>query len=61
MEKQDYSLMTNNEIKLKIMALEDLFEKKKADIKKMCEELEDIDLEYNRAQNEIKLRRNSLY
>lgn len=43
------------------MALEDLFEKKKADIKKMCEELEDIDLEYNRAQNEIKLRRNSLY
>lgn len=60
-EKKDYSLMTNNEIQLWIMNLKNLFESKKNEIKKACDELEMIDSEYNKAQNELNIRGNSIY
>jgi ABC-type Zn uptake system ZnuABC Zn-binding protein ZnuA len=57
MEKTDYSKLSNAEIKAKLIVLENEFEHYKAEIKKLCEKLEEIESEYNAANNEIRLRK----
>jgi uncharacterized protein involved in exopolysaccharide biosynthesis len=58
MEAKDTSKMSNSELKLYLTSLENKFEAKKAKLKEMCEELEDIQFEYSNAQNELKIRKN---
>lgn len=58
MEAKDTSKMSNSELKLYLTSLENEFEAKKAKLKEMCEELEDIQFEYSNAQNELKIRKN---
>lgn len=57
MGKKDYSSLSNSELKLHIESLTNLFESKKNKIIKLCEELEDIEKEYLKATNEVKIRR----
>jgi hypothetical protein len=57
METKDYSSLSNSELKLHIESLTNLFESKKNKIIKLCEELEDIEKEYLKATNEVKIRR----
>lgn len=57
MEIKDCKEMSNNEIKLYISSLENLFEMKKSEIKKMCDDLVEIEEEYKKCQNELNIRK----
>lgn len=57
METKDCKEMSNNEIKLYIYSLENLFEMKKMEIKKMCDDLVEIEEEYKKCQNELNIRK----
>jgi predicted nucleic acid-binding Zn-ribbon protein len=57
MEKKDYTIMSNNDIKLHIQRLENEFETKKAQIKELCDELVEIENEYHKAENELNIRK----
>jgi len=58
MNRTDYNNMSNMELKLCIETLQNEFEAKKAEIVKICEELEEIQRKYNDVNNEINLRQN---
>lgn len=58
MDNTDYSNMSNAELKLCLEKLQNEFEKKKADIVKLCKDLEEIQFKYNNANSELDLRKN---
>ena len=57
MEKENTKNMSNTEIKVYLLQLENEFEAKKNNIKKICEELIELEHEYNSAQNELNIRK----
>lgn len=57
METKNCAELSNAEIKEYIMSLENEFETKKAKIKEICKELEEIEHAYNAAQTEMKIRK----
>lgn len=57
MEKKNTKNMSNTEIKVYLLQLENAFEAKKNNIKKICEELIELEHEYNSAQNELNIRK----
>lgn len=57
MEKKNTKNMSNAEIKVYLLQLENEFEAKKNNIKKICEELIELEHEYNSAQNELNIRK----
>ena len=61
MEFKDCKTLRTNDIKLYMIDLENEFENVKKSIKEKMEYLDTLDREYNKAENEISLRKNSLY
>lgn len=57
MEVKNCSELNNMELKEYLISMENEFEAKKAKIKEICEELKEIEAQYNKAQNEMKIRR----
>lgn len=57
MEKKNTKNMSNTEIKVYLLQLENEFEAKKNNIKKICEELIELEHEYNSAKNELNIRK----
>jgi hypothetical protein len=57
MEKKDCTEMSNNDIKLYLSSLENLFIAKKKQIKELCDELVEIEQEYQHALNELNIRK----
>ena len=57
METKNCSELSNSEIREYIMMLENAFMAKKNKMKELCEELEEIEREYEKAQREIKIRK----
>ena len=57
MEFKKCSELTNSELKLYIQSLTDEFEAKKAKLAEICKEMEELEAQYNSAQNEINLRK----
>lgn len=53
-----YKEMSNTEIKLHIEKLKNLFESKKNNLISLCEEMDNIEKEYLKAQHEMELRKN---
>lgn len=58
MEKKEYSVLSNSELKIYIEKLRNLFESKKIELKKICEEMGEIENEYIKATHEIEIRKN---
>ena len=56
----DWKNMTNNEIKLKKMSLENEYEATKAKITELEKHLDELDREYGRAENEENIRRRAI-
>lgn len=61
MEFKDCKNLRNNDIKLYMIDLQNEYDKVKREIKEKIEYLDTLDREYNKAENEINLRRNSIY
>lgn len=61
MEAYDIQNLTTAEIQLKMRQLSDKFEATKAKILTLCNELEDLDKENEKLQNELKIRQNYIY
>jgi len=61
MDFKDTKYLTNNEIGLYKMELENEYEKTKTDITKLCDYLEKLDREYSKVENEQRIRQNSIY
>lgn len=59
MVPKDCKKLSNNELKLYKLALENEYEATKAKIAVLEEQLDDLDREYLRAENEEKIRRTS--
>jgi hypothetical protein len=57
MVQRDCKNMSNNELKLYKLSLENEYEAVKAKIVKLEEELDKLDREYEKAENEEKIRR----
>lgn len=57
MEKKDCTEMSNNDIKLYLISLENEFEAKKKHIKQLCDELVELEQEYQQATNELNIRK----
>jgi peptidoglycan hydrolase CwlO-like protein len=58
MDRTDYSNMTNTELKLCAETTLNEFSSKKAELVKICEEIEKIQKKYNEIETEINLRKN---
>lgn len=58
MEKKDCTNMSNSELKIYIETLRNSFEGKKSSLKKICEEMGDIEKEYLSAMHELEIRKN---
>lgn len=58
MSKVNYKEMSNSEIKLRIEVLKNEFESKKIKLRKVCEEMDEIEKEYLEANNELNIRKN---
>ena len=61
LEFKDCKNLRNNDIKLYMIDLQNEYDKVKREIKEKIEYLDTLDREYNKAENEINLRRNSIY
>lgn len=61
MDRKNIKEMSNNEILLYKKELSDEFEITKAKIEQLCDTLKNIDDEYAKVENELKIRGNSLY
>ena len=59
MVPKDCKKMTNNELKLYKLSLENEYEVTKAKIEALEKQLDDLDREYAKAENEEKIRRTS--
>jgi len=55
---EDYSKMSNTELKLKMETVTNEFEAKKLEIIEKCKELEEIQSRYSAINNELSLRKN---
>jgi hypothetical protein len=55
---EDYSKMSNTELKLKMETVANEFEAKKLEIIEKCKELEEIQSRYSAINNELSLRKN---
>jgi hypothetical protein len=58
MEKRNCSEMNNSDLKLYIESLKNIFESKKIELKKICEEMADVEKEYLSANRELDIRKN---
>lgn len=58
--ENNFSKMSNAEIKLHLKKLENEFESKKKEIVTKCDEMKKIEDEYLMAENELNLRKNIL-
>lgn len=58
---KDYKTLSNNDLKLEKIELENLYEKTKGEIKELVEFLDTLDREYNKLENEINIRGSRLY
>ena len=58
MEKRNCSEMNNSDLKLYIELLKNIFESKKIELKKICEEMADVEKEYLSANRELDIRKN---
>ena len=58
MEKRNCSEMNNSDLKLYIESLKNIFESKKIELKKICEEMVDVEKEYVSANRELEIRKN---
>jgi hypothetical protein len=58
MEKRDCTSMSNNELKIYIESLKNIFESKKNEVIRICEEMDKVELEFLNATNELKIRKN---
>lgn len=58
MKKVKCSEMSNSELKLYIESLKNIFESKKIELKRICEEMGDVEKEYLSANRELEIRRN---
>lgn len=61
MEFKDCKNLSNNEIQIYRENLRNEFDVLKYKIKDMCDELEKIDAEYAKAENELRIRQSNLY
>jgi len=55
---ENYAEMSNTELKLCIETLNQEFEKKKADLIVLCENMDRIEKEYIKAKHELEIRKN---
>lgn len=58
MENIKYNELSNSEIKLHIESLKNIFESKKNQLKKICEEMAKVEKEYLAATHELNIRKN---
>ena len=58
MEKRDCTNMSNTELKLYIESLRNIFESRKNEIKRICEEMGNVEKEYLKANRELEIRKN---
>lgn len=56
--KTNYTEMNNSELKLQIESFKNIFESKKNALKKICEEMSEIEKEYLKAIHELDKRKN---
>lgn len=61
MEKKKCSELSNSEIKLYMETLSNMFENKKNELTKICEDMEEIENEYLSAKRELDIRKNILW
>ena len=61
MEKKKCSDLSNSEIKLYMETLSNMFENKKNELTKICEDMEEIENEYLSAKRELDIRKNILW
>ena len=61
MEFKNVKELSNSEIKLYRETLKNEFDVLKYKIKEMCDELQKIDSEYNKAESELKIRQGNIY
>lgn len=54
----NFSEMSNADIKLRLKTLEDLFDVKRKEIMKICDEMKELENEYVSGKNELELRKN---
>lgn len=58
MEEKNYNEMSNSELKLLLVQIENEFEIKKAKIIEICDELDKLNFKYEKINNELNLRKN---
>ena len=58
MEKKDYKDLSNADIRLSMETLKNEYEAKKAKVVALCEEMESLEAEYKKAEQELKIRKN---
>ena len=58
MKKRDCGIMSNSELKLYIESLRNIFESRKNELKRICEEMESVEREYLKANQELEIRKN---
>jgi hypothetical protein len=54
----NFSEMSNADIKLRLKTLEDIFDIKRKEIMKICDEMKELENEYVSGKNELELRKN---
>ena len=56
--KTKYTELSNSELKLQIETFKNIFESKKNELKRMCEEMAEVEKEYLKATHELDVRKN---
>ena len=56
--KTNYTELSNSELKLQIETLKNIFESKKNELKRICEEMAEVEKEYLKATHELDVRKN---
>lgn len=60
MEIKDYKTMSNSELRMEMESLTNMFEGKKLKLRAICEEMDEIEKEYNKVKQELDVRKNAL-
>ena len=58
MENIKYNELSNAELRLRMETLTHAFENKKAELIKLCEEMDRVEKDYLRAKHELEIRKN---
>ena len=61
MEKKDIKTLSNGELNIYKIELSNRYETVKKDIKKLCDEMDFLDAEYNKVNNEINNRSKNIF